>query len=149
MGGAVNGTGNALANTLVGNGLDNTLQGGDGIDYIRGGAGADDLYGGAGADVLVYNRVTDSPAGPTNRDTIFDFETSDRIALSNIDANGAAQGNAAFSWLGTSGFTSTAGELRFSVYGSNSIVQADGDSLADMEILLRGYTGLEIDDFSL
>ena len=90
-------------------------------------------------------------AGPATRDTIFDFEAADRISLSNIDANGAAPGNAAFTWLGTPGFTGAAGELRFSVFGSNTIVQADvnGDGAADMEILLRDYTTLDVSDFSL
>jgi len=83
--------------------------------------------------------------------TVGDFEAADRISLSNIDANGAAPGNAAFTWLGTPGFTGAAGELRFSVFGSNTIVQADvnGDGAADMEILLRGYTALDVSDFNL
>jgi len=39
--GAINGTGNALANTLVGNGAANVLDGGAGADIMRGGAGSD------------------------------------------------------------------------------------------------------------
>jgi Ca2+-binding RTX toxin-like protein len=38
---AVNGTGNALANTLTGNGANNTLSGGAGNDTLTGGTGAD------------------------------------------------------------------------------------------------------------
>lgn len=41
--GAVNGTGNALDNTLTGNGNDNTLDGGVGADLLTGGTG-DDSY---------------------------------------------------------------------------------------------------------
>ncbi|MFX9073466.1 hypothetical protein ABTN28_19700, partial [Acinetobacter baumannii] len=43
VGSAVEGTGNAAANTLVGN---------DGDNVLCGGAGDDTLYGGAGNDVL-------------------------------------------------------------------------------------------------
>lgn len=42
-GGALNGTGNALANTITGNALDNLIDGGAGIDTMIGGAG-DDTY---------------------------------------------------------------------------------------------------------
>lgn len=40
---AINGTGNALENTLIGNSANNTLNGGAGADILVGGAG-DDLY---------------------------------------------------------------------------------------------------------
>ena len=52
--GAVNGTGNALANTLTGNGAANLLTGGDGDDRLFGGAGADTLDGGNGIDLVDY-----------------------------------------------------------------------------------------------
>lgn len=47
---AINGTGNALANTLTGNSAANVLSGGDGADMLNGGAGADTLFGGVGDD---------------------------------------------------------------------------------------------------
>ncbi|MEB3334412.1 MAG: choice-of-anchor L domain-containing protein [Cyanobacteriota bacterium] len=49
---AINGTGNASANTLLGNGAANTLSGAAGNDTLIGGAGSDVLNGGLGADVL-------------------------------------------------------------------------------------------------
>jgi len=58
---AINGTGNASANTLIGNSADNilsglksndTIIGGDGADIIIGGAGGDNLNGGAGKDTF-------------------------------------------------------------------------------------------------
>lgn len=55
---AINGTGNALANTLIGNGAANTLDG-------RG--GADILTGGAGNDTFVFRR------GEANGDVVTDF----------------------------------------------------------------------------
>ncbi|WP_420478743.1 Calx-beta domain-containing protein [Brevundimonas sp. FT23028] len=53
-GSALNGTGNALGNTLTGNAQNNTLDGGEGDDILIGGAGADILIGGAGQDTASY-----------------------------------------------------------------------------------------------
>ena len=49
----LNGTGNALDNTMTGNSYANTLWGNGGNDKLDGGYGADKLYGGAGDDVLM------------------------------------------------------------------------------------------------
>jgi Ca2+-binding RTX toxin-like protein len=51
-GNALNGGGNALANTLSGNEAANVLSGGDGVDTLRGYGGNDTLDGGLGADKL-------------------------------------------------------------------------------------------------
>jgi Ca2+-binding RTX toxin-like protein len=48
---AVNGTGNALANTIQET-RDNTLNGGGGADRLSGGAGNDTLNGGSGSDTM-------------------------------------------------------------------------------------------------
>lgn len=56
---AINGTGNALANSLSGNSASNTLTGGDGNDTLNGGAGADTLVGGAGNDTYVVDNAAD------------------------------------------------------------------------------------------
>ncbi len=51
----INGTGNALANTITGNTAANSLSGGDGNDTLIGGGGADSLDGAAGnADIASY-----------------------------------------------------------------------------------------------
>jgi Ca2+-binding RTX toxin-like protein len=59
--GAINGTGNGLANILVGNGADNVLDGG---------AGADQMSGGLGNDTYVVDNVgdgvTEAAAGGTD-----------------------------------------------------------------------------------
>jgi Ca2+-binding RTX toxin-like protein len=57
LGGAVEGTGNQLANRLTGNGAANLLAGDAGNDTLDGGAGADTLYGGTGNDLY---RVDDA-----------------------------------------------------------------------------------------
>ncbi|MGW8157541.1 MAG: beta strand repeat-containing protein [Desulfoprunum sp.] len=49
---AINGTGNALNNSLVGNDAANFLNGRGGSDILSGGGGGDILYGGAGTDTM-------------------------------------------------------------------------------------------------
>jgi Ca2+-binding RTX toxin-like protein len=51
--GAIDGTGNALANVITGNSADNRLDGGSGNDTLNGGAGNDTLDGGPGNDQLL------------------------------------------------------------------------------------------------
>ena len=55
-GGAVNGTGNALANIINGNGAANQLFGGAGLDTLNGGAGNDVINGGSGNDTIQWRR---------------------------------------------------------------------------------------------
>jgi Ca2+-binding RTX toxin-like protein len=57
--GAINGTGNALANALVGNTGSNTLSGGAGNDTLDGGAGVDTLVGGSGNDTYTVDNTGD------------------------------------------------------------------------------------------
>jgi Ca2+-binding RTX toxin-like protein len=64
--GAINGTGNALANTLIGNSGDNLLNGGLGVDM---------LIGGAGADGFVFNTVLST----ANIDRIVDFTSGEDV----------------------------------------------------------------------
>ena len=151
QGTAVTGIGNGLNNSLVGTATANTLQGGAGNDFLAGGGGNDQLYGGANADTFVYNNANETPAGAATRDTIHDFDASDIINLANVDANGAGAGNGTFIWRGAGAFTNTAGDLRFSVFGANTIVEGDinGDGVADLQILLLNYTALNAGDFVL
>lgn len=57
---AINGTGNALANTIMGNGAANTLSGGDGNDFLIGGLGADHMEGGLGDDTYFVDDIGDA-----------------------------------------------------------------------------------------
>ncbi|HZX26398.1 MAG TPA: choice-of-anchor L domain-containing protein [Telluria sp.] len=85
---ALNGSGNALANSLTGNGAANALSGlagndildgGAGNDLLNGGAGSDALTGGSGADVFRF----DSAPG-VGVDTLVDFAGGvDSIQLEN------------------------------------------------------------------
>jgi Ca2+-binding RTX toxin-like protein len=86
--GALNGTGNTLANTLTGNAAANALSGAAGADVLqglagndvlRGGSGNDRLSGGSGADAFVFETALSASA---NKDLITDFvHGTDRIRL--------------------------------------------------------------------
>jgi Ca2+-binding RTX toxin-like protein len=60
---AINGTGNALGNTIRGNGGSNILDGRGGNDFLIGGGGNDQLFGGAGNDRLDGGIGDDSMIG--------------------------------------------------------------------------------------
>lgn len=80
---AINGRGNALANTIYGNQGNNILGGMAGNDYLSAAAGNDRLYGGAGHDRLIGGAGADrfyfdSPLDAlTNVDRIIDFSVAD------------------------------------------------------------------------
>jgi Ca2+-binding RTX toxin-like protein len=64
--GAINGTGNQLANVLTGNSVGNLLSGLEGNDSLIGGAGADTLIGGSGDDVYTVDNLGDVVVEATN-----------------------------------------------------------------------------------
>jgi Ca2+-binding RTX toxin-like protein len=68
--GDINGTGNALANTIIGNEGANWLQGGDGNDTLQGGAGSDFVFGQDGADLLQGGINNDVLVGEAGDDTL-------------------------------------------------------------------------------
>lgn len=70
----INGTGNALNNSLNGNNGNNSLDGGAGNDMIYGGLGNDTLAGSAGLDNFVFNTALNAT---TNVDTISGFAVAD------------------------------------------------------------------------
>jgi Ca2+-binding RTX toxin-like protein len=136
---------------MVGGAGNDTLNGGDGNDRLIGGAGRDSLNGGAGNDVFDFDAVSDSPAGPALRDSIVGgfAHGSDLIDLATIDANTLAAGNQAFSFIGSAAFSGVAGQLRYTNYSGNVIIDADlnCDSTADMQILVAGTTFMTGTDF--
>ncbi|MES1201017.1 MAG: calcium-binding protein [Pseudomonadota bacterium] len=165
-GGAINGTANDLDNRLNGNDFDNVLtalggndviQGLGGNDHIIGGAGQDNIFGGAGNDVFVYQTISDSGTTGTARDIINDFtQSQDSIDLSLIDAI-TGGGDDAFTLIGASAFSHTAGELRYDQIDPTgtandfTIISMDvnGDGVADSQITVRGALTLTSADFVL
>jgi hypothetical protein len=102
--GAINGTGNVLANVLVGNAGNNILAGGDGNDTLSGGKGNDVLNGGTGNDVFQVARGD-------GQDTITDTSgTGDRLSF----ASGINPLDIMLS--------QSANDLRIAVYGSTDQV---------------------------
>ncbi len=176
----LNGTGNALDNAITGNTGDNrlvggagndTLSGGEGNDLLRGGSGADrlsgddgddilrgefgrdTLTGGAGSDSFVFASLGHTGAGQAGADTVTDFtQGEDHIDLSAIDAirgNGAAAD--VFTFIGTTAFTGTAGQLHAVQSGGVTLIEMDvnGDGQADAVIRLMGLYTLTAADFVL
>ncbi|ATN32509.1 hypothetical protein ACO34A_01630 [Rhizobium sp. ACO-34A] len=88
---ALNGIGNALANTLTGNEAENELSGGDGNDTLygmvgddtlRGGAGNDTLDGGVGADAMYGGAGNDSYVVDHQGDTLFENQNEGTDSVS-------------------------------------------------------------------
>ncbi|HMJ93977.1 MAG TPA: calcium-binding protein, partial [Allosphingosinicella sp.] len=167
-GGSFAGTGNGLDNVILGGGSADSLSGEGGNDTLRGQGGDDTLSGGAGTDLLVGASGADTMTGGADADTfrigyfetgtgaaadrITDFETGvDVIDISGWDANNGVGGDQAFSFVGSSAFSSTAGELRAFVSGADTIVEGDinGDAVADFQILLTGNIAVVSSDFVL
>lgn len=76
---AINGTGNALANTIVGNAAANRLSGGDGNDYLVGGDGDDTLDGGNGDDTLDGGNGNDTLLGGAGNDILIGGAGNDTL----------------------------------------------------------------------
>lgn len=70
------------------------LIGGEGDDVLVGGRGADIFTGEGERDRIVYEKAADSLTAAPN--TIYEYETGDRIDLRAIDANPYKAGNQAF-----------------------------------------------------
>jgi Ca2+-binding RTX toxin-like protein/uncharacterized protein YegL len=66
---AINGTGNAINNSITGNTANNTLSGGAGNDSLLGDAGIDTLIGGAGNDTYLVDATTETITENTSEGT--------------------------------------------------------------------------------
>jgi len=148
--------------TLTGDDGNDALAGGTGTDTLDGGAGNDKLSGGAGKDVMIGGLGADSfvfadgdfaSATRKGADIIADFSHAqgDHIDLSAVDANTALDGDQAFSFIGSTDFTHTAGELRTLVIKDHTFVAGDtnGDGTADFVIRLDHVSTLDASDFVL
>jgi Ca2+-binding RTX toxin-like protein len=158
--GAINGnnglddiTGSDGGDTINGGGGNDNINGGAGNDIIRGGLGIDNLTGGAGVDTFVFGRGETGRTQPIG-DTIRDFVSgTDIIDLSILDAN-STNGSAindAFTFIGTTAFSRTAGELRIEQIGALYYLQGDwnGDGYGDFAINLAGSPTVTATDFIL
>jgi Ca2+-binding RTX toxin-like protein len=175
----INGTGNALDNTINGNEANNvirgvsgddklrgnrgndTINGGSGDDYISGGAGndrlsgnggSDQVYGGDGADVFAFRSIADfGPAGALDRVERFSAREGDKIDLSGLDF-GATSRDRSLTWIGLEEFGGVAGELRVVRLNSTEwLVESDinGDKAADFQFIVDSAAALTRTDFLL
>ncbi len=93
--GAINGTGNALNNTIIGNAAVNTLDGGAGNDTLNGMAGADVMIGGMGNDIFIVDNVGDvvSENASEGTDTVLasiSFSLASTPNVENLTLTGSA-----------------------------------------------------------
>ncbi len=127
---------------VAGGAGNDTIIGGSGGDILIGRGGADAMTGGGGNDQFRYNETADSTAAV--RDAILDFTTGDVIDLVRIDAIAGTPDNDAFTFIGSTAFSSVAGQLRaFNSGGNDWTVQGDvnGDGGVDFELLLTTSDG--------
>ncbi|MEQ1953272.1 calcium-binding protein [Mesorhizobium sp. CN2-181] len=156
---AIDLTGNDFDQTIFGNAGDNTLRGlggrdfltglagndkllgGDGDDDLSGGLGFDKMGGGAGKDKFTFLTLADSGIGAANADQITDFAAGDNINVSQIDGISGG-GRDAFKLDAGGAFV--AGEIHQTVSGGNLVLDfnVDGDTAAEMSVVLVGHTAL-------
>jgi len=124
------------------------LNGGDGDGILIGGVGKDKMTGGEGADIFVFNRVPFTAPTTGRADIITDFDTS----MDLIDLRGLINvpfPSAALVFIGTGAFLNAPNEVRAEVKSTTTEVQIDldGDTIADMVIVLDGVLQLQETNF--
>ena len=101
---------------------------------------------GGGSDVFTFRSVSESHGSAIDTIRVF-VRGADRIDLRGIDADIAAAGDQAFTFIGASAFSGEAGELTF----SRGVLSGDvnGDRIADVRIAVSGPSALSAGDFYL
>jgi Ca2+-binding RTX toxin-like protein len=125
---AINGTGNANANTITGNSAANVLTGRAGNDTLNGLGGNDTLFGGGGNDTLNGGAGNNTLDGGAGNDTIIGGSGNDRITGgSGADSLTSSVGSNVFVYNSVSDSPSG---------GGRDIIQDFGGSFDDID--LRG-----------
>ncbi|WP_449222068.1 M10 family metallopeptidase C-terminal domain-containing protein [Tistrella mobilis] len=130
----------AFDDLLAGNTGVNRLDGGSGDDVLTGGQGRDILTGGDGADRFVFLALTDSGTGSATRDRIMDLDivAGDRIDFSALDIAPSTPAHETLTYIGSTGYSGTAGEVRISTSSSAGYtavaIDSDGDRTSDFVI---------------
>jgi Ca2+-binding RTX toxin-like protein len=150
---SINGTGNALANTIGGNSGNNVLNGSGGNDTINAGSGNDRLIGGTGNDVLTGGQGADSfifVAGSNGVDVIADFNQLNGGGEEGDVLRFAGLGVGTFAYLGNGAFSGGSDNSEARVSGNQVLIDTNGDGVTDISIVLTGLTNagqLSADDF--
>ncbi len=139
------GDGNDL---LSGSGGYDRLVGGAGNDRLDGGGGSVHHTGGAGADMFIFRALDKTTKADI---TDFDKREGDRIDLTQIDAKSATHADNVFKFIGSSNFTKSAGELRYSAVKGDTHVYGDvnGDGVADFDLVLHDLRSVDAGVFIL
>ena len=114
----INGTGNALDNTIIGNSAANIIDGGVGADIMKGGAGDDAYYVDNPGDV-----VTELAGAANGNDTVFasvDYTLTAGSAVETLRAN-----------AGKNGMHLTGNTLANTLFGRNGADTLDGGGGSD------------------
>jgi len=122
--GAIDGTGNALANLLIGNGAANVLNGS---------AGADTMQGGAGNDIYLVDNAGDQAIETLAGDGVDRIESSINIILGSFIEN--------LTLTGTLSVNGTGNNLANELVGNGAANRLDGAAGADT---MRGGAGHDL-----
>jgi Ca2+-binding RTX toxin-like protein len=110
------------------------LSGDAGDDSLEGGGFADFYTGGSGYDVFRFDLV-ETALG----DQVTDFEAGDEIQIGLTGQTSKDPGADLIAFIGTAAFSNTAGEVRYSKGGGQTLIEVDvnGDGAADQSIILN------------
>jgi Ca2+-binding RTX toxin-like protein len=143
----INGTGNALDNTLIGNSGVNALSGGSGNDRLDGGSGADQMSGGAGNDTYIVDNVGDTVTEGLNAGTDIVNSSAAAYTLSanveNLTLTGTADINGTGNTLNNT-LTGNSGDNTLDGGGGNDTL--NGGAGADQMIGGAGNDTFVVDD---
>jgi Ca2+-binding RTX toxin-like protein len=144
--GAIDGTGNALANVITGNGADNRLDGGSGNDTLNGGAGNDTLDGGSGNDRLLGGAGDDVYLVDSTSDVVTENagEGTDIVYSSVTRTLGSDLEN--LTLTGGANINGTGNALDNILYGNSSDNTFDGGAGADTMAGGAGNDTYVVDD---
>jgi Ca2+-binding RTX toxin-like protein len=146
-------TGTAGDDVIKGLGGYDVINGGAGDDRIYGGLGGDSLSGGAGTDTFVYTAPQDAPPYGLmywEFDTIYDWQSIDRIDLSAVDIDPALPGIQSFHFVGISDGQNipdhTPGALYINKVDGYVWIAGylDGDANPDFDIEIYGPDALSL-----
>ncbi|TXJ08943.1 MAG: calcium-binding protein, partial [Acinetobacter sp.] len=143
---AINGTGNALNNTLIGNSAVNVLNGGAGNDILDGQGGNDQFTGGTGADTLVYQLLVASDVlGGNGKDIWSDFTVGN--TATNVNADKIDIGHLLIDYTGNYSIDGLSPYCRTMVSGSNTqlYIDRDGGGSGYSSTLLLTLNGVNTD----
>lgn len=118
--GGFQGTGNALANSIIGASGNDSLAGGDGADGLDGGLGADLLDGGTGADTMVGGTGNDTFVVDDAGDVVVEADTLSAFrdtVLTSLSSLTLAVNVENLTFTGTGDFTGTGNGLNNAMVG--------------------------------